>query len=262
MKLKQLDNEIADILEKEEKEKAYKFKKHCVQNGSTSVKEMWNLKKRLWPKQKESVPTGKINHLGKLVTSSEEIKTLLHKEYTERLRPRSMHPDLKHLKELKIKAFEIKLEDAKKKKSPDWTMHDLEKVLRDINRNKSRDPDGINRSIFHLDIIGDNLKESLLILFNKIKNEGQVPKFMKNTHISTIPKAGSKFVLKNERGIFVLSAVRTLLMRLLYNTNYETINSHMSDSNVGGRQNMSSIRHLFAMKLSVTKCEASDLTNC
>ena len=152
-----------------------------------------------------------------------------------------MHPDLKHLEELKIQAFEMKLEDAKKKKSPDWKMPELEKVLKYINKNKSRDPDGINRSIFHFDIIGDNLKESLLILFNKIKNEGQVPTFMKKAHISTIPKAGSKLVLKNERGIFVLSAVRTLMMRLLYNTYYEAISSHMSDSNVGGRKQMSSI---------------------
>ena len=246
-KLKQLDNEIADILEEEEKEKAYKFKKHCVQNRSVSVKEMWNLKKRLWPKLKESVPTGKINHLGKLVTSPEEIKNLLHKEFNERLRPRSMNPYLKHIEELKIKTFELKLGEAKKKKSPDWTMNDLDKVLKDINRNKSRDPDGINRSIFHLDTIGVNLKDSLLILFNKIKSEGQVPKFMKKAHISTIPKTGSKFVLRNERGIFVLSAVRTLLMRLLYNTSYNTINNHMSDRNVGGRKCMSSINHIFVI---------------
>ena len=54
-------------------------------------------------------------------------------------------------------------------------------------------------------------------------------------------------MLKNERGIFVLSAVRTILMRLCYNTNYETINSHMSDSNVGGRKSMSSINHIFVI---------------
>ena len=68
---------------------------------------------------------------------------------------------------------------------------------------------------------------------------------MKTAVISTIPKKGSKFLLKNERGIFVLSAVRTLLMRLLYNTLYETINQNMSDSNVGGRKEMSCINHIF-----------------
>ena len=76
-------------------------------------------------------------------------------------------------------------------------------------------------------------------MFNKIKEVGKLPLFMKKATISTFPKAGSKLVLKNERGIFVLNSVRTILMRLVYKTKYETINSHMSDSNVGGRKNMS-----------------------
>ena len=70
---------------------------------------------------------------------------------------------------------------------------------------------------------------------------------MKTAVISTIPKKGSKFLLRNERGIFVLSAVRTLLMRLLYDTKYETINQNMSDSNVGGRKKMSCINHIFIL---------------
>ena len=70
---------------------------------------------------------------------------------------------------------------------------------------------------------------------------------MKNAVISTIPKTGSKFLMKNERGIFVLSAVRTIFMRLIYNTKYETINSNMSDSNVGGRKGKSCINHIFVI---------------
>ena len=245
--LKDLEFETANIIEIEERDKAYKFKKFCAKNGSVSVKEMWNLKKKLWPKHKESIPTGKINHFGKLVTGPEEIKALLHKEYKERLRPRPIHPNLKHIEEIKNKSFEVKLEDAKKHKSPDWTMGDLENVLKSVNQNKARDPHGLNRSIFHISCIGDNLKESLLILFNKIKKEGEIPTFMKSATISTIPKSGSKLLLKNERGIFVLSAIRTLLMRMLYNTKYETISSNMSFSNVGGRKHMSSINHIFVI---------------
>ena len=59
---------------------------------------------------------------------------------------------------------------------------------------------------------------------------------MKKAIISTIPNPGSKFLLKNERGIFVLSAVRNILMRLLFNTKYEMIDTNISDSNIGGRK--------------------------
>ena len=81
-------------------------------------------------------------------------------------------------------------------------------------------------------------------MFNKLKNQGIIPNFMKKATISTIPKSGSKLVMKNERGIFVLSAVRTIFMRLIYNTKYEVINSNMSDSNVGGRKEKSCINHI------------------
>ena len=36
-------------------------------------------------------------------------------------------------------------------------------------------------------------------------------------------------------------------MRLIYNTKYETLNSNMSDSNVGGRKEKSSINHIFVI---------------
>ena len=52
-------------------------------------------KKKLWPKNKETMPTGKFNHSGKLVTSPPDIKALLYKEYNERLRTRPDHPNLK-----------------------------------------------------------------------------------------------------------------------------------------------------------------------
>ena len=75
-------------------------------------------------------------------------------------------------------------------------------------------------------------------MFNKIKETGEFLKFLKEATVLTIPKTGSKVFLKNEMGIFILSSVRTILMRLLYNTKYSIINFHMSDSNVGGRRNM------------------------
>ena len=129
------------------------------------------------------------------------------------------------------------MEEAKNYKSLDWTMADLDKVLKDVNKNKSRDSDGLNRSIFHIDCIGSNLKQSFLIMVNKMKMHGFITEFMIKAIISTIPKSGSKFVLKNERGIFVLSSIRTIFMRLLYNTKYHTIDNNMSDSMwVGGRK--------------------------
>ena len=177
---------------------------------------MWKLKKKLWPKIRETIPTGKLNHQGRLVTGPQDIKNLLAKEYSERLRPRPIHPDLKDIDMLKKESFKVKLEEATKTKSLPWNMQDLDGVLNNISENKSRDPHGLNRSIFHTQCIGSDLKESLLIMFNNLKDKGEITEFMKVATIATIPKKGSTLLLKNKRGIFILSAVRTILMRLLY----------------------------------------------
>ena len=233
MKKIEIDNEIAEILAKEEMTKAQKFKQYCAEDGSILVSKMWKLKKHVWPKHRETLPVGKLNHQGRMVSSPTEIKDLLVKEYTERLRSRPVHPDLVDVIKLKEKTFQLKLEHAKANATPDWEMSELENVLKNVDKTKCRDPEGISRSIFHESIIGKNLKESILIMFNLLKKEGKVANFMRKATITTIPKKGSKFVLKNERGIFIVNSVRTLLMRLLYNTKYDIIEKNMSDSNVG-----------------------------
>ena len=73
----------------------------------------------------------------------------------------------------------MKMDKATQIKSPPWIMKELEEELKNISENKSSDPHGINRSIFHNNSIGLNLKESLLIMFNKMKNNGEIPNFMK-----------------------------------------------------------------------------------
>ena len=56
---------------------------------------------------------------------------------------------------------------------------------------------------------------------------------------------GSKSLLKNERGLFNLSKLRSLLDKLIYNDVYETIDSNLSCSNAGGRKGRGSRDQLF-----------------
>ena len=56
---------------------------------------------------------------------------------------------MKEIFEAKNKAFEYKIAEAKKNKTPDWTMNQLDEVLKNICKNKAQDPEGLNRSIFH-----------------------------------------------------------------------------------------------------------------
>ena len=75
----------------------------------------------------------------------------------------------------------MKLKLAVKNKSKAWTMADLDLALRDLKTNKSRDPEGLINEIFKTDVIGTDLKESLLLMFNALKKEKVIPKFMNKT---------------------------------------------------------------------------------
>ena len=111
--------------------------------------------------------------------------------------------------------------------------------------NKSRDPDRFITEIFKAKVIGNNLKDSLLLMFNRMKKENFIPKFMNKTYITTIPKKGSRLKLENERGIFRVSVIRNILMRLIYNQNYPGIDSNISDCQMGGRKKKGCRNNIF-----------------
>ena len=200
----------------------------------------------MWPNKQSSLPTAKINHKGRLVSSAKDIKSALRKEYLERLRSRPKHPMAN--KFIKSKTILLKLKNALKTKSEYITMDELDFVLRNIKTGKARDADGMVREIFKLNIIGHDLKLSLLTLLNYIKEKGEVPDFMRKAHISTIPKKNkSRLHLKNERGIFLVNVIRGILMRILFNRKSAMIDTHMSDSNIGGQKDKSGINHIWVL---------------
>ena len=186
-----LDAHIAKIIFKENRAKAFMFKKYMDKGETQPITEMWKLKKTLFPKKKPTLPSSKFNHTGKLVSEPKELVKLLGVEYGKiRLRKRPIHPMNMSHKPIREKLLRIKLNSAAKRTTPDLKMKDLEHVLKGLKSNKARDPDGLIRTIFKNSIAGSNLKASLLKLFNTIKREKVIPEFMKRATIATIPKKG------------------------------------------------------------------------
>ena len=130
----------------------------------------------------------------------------------------------------------MKLKLSKSRPSKKWTMKHLETALKDLKKNKSRDSEGLMNELFKDGVIGDNLKESLLVMFNRLKEEKMIPKFFNCSNITTVPKKGSILDPENQRGIFRVSVVRSILMRLIYNEKYPIIDKNMSDCQMGARK--------------------------
>ena len=207
-KIDLLDAQIAKTIAEEGRIKASMFRKFCNPNRSTVLSEMWQLKKNL--KKPTSLPSAKYQYQGKIVTEPKELTHLIREEYGKiRLRKRPCHPDNKINKPVRNKLLQLKLLMAKQRKTEKFKMTDLEKVLEGLKLNKARGPDGLSRTIFKKSIIGTDLKESLLQMLNKLKDAGKVPDFMRKAIVTTIPKKGTKLKLENERGIFIVSTIRS-----------------------------------------------------
>ena len=203
--------------------------------------------KRLWPKHGNLLPTAKRNHSGKIVSGPSEIKKLLAKEYKERLRSRPVRPDFEHLKGTKSDIFKMKLKLAENKSSMPWDMSHLESALSHLKNNKSRDPEGYINEIFKSEVAGKYLKQSLLVMFNRMKMEKKISSFMNVSNITTVPKRGSRVELTNERGIFRVSLARSILMRMIYDAEYPEIDANMSDCQMGGRKGKGCRNNIFIL---------------
>ena len=100
--------------------------------------------------------------------------------------------------------------------------------------------------LFQPGVIGQDLKHSLLQLINGINQNCFIPQFVGWANIAAVYKGkGDRLDLENDRGIFLVTVLRSILMRMVYNDKYEVIDSNMSDSNVGARKGMNIRNHIF-----------------
>ena len=82
-------------------------------------------------------------------------------------------------------------------------------------------------------------------MLNKLKRAKIIPKFLNISNITTVPKKGSRIEPKNERGIFRVALVRSILMRMIYDMKYDIIDSNMSDCQMGARKKKGCKNNIF-----------------
>ena len=84
-----------------------------------------------------------------------------------------------------MKLFDIRLNISKKRQTE---MLQLDKILKDLKKDKARDPNGWINDIFKEGVAGKDLKIAMLGFFNKMKSENFVPDLMRKADIATIHK--------------------------------------------------------------------------
>ena len=130
-----------------------------------------------------------------------------------------MKPELINMYKMKMELFELRFEVTKNIKSKNWTEDDLVQVLKKLKKNKSTDSQGLIYELFRPEILGQDLFKSLLMLCNDVKYQLVIPEFLTFTDITSIYKSkGEKSDLDNDRGIFGVSKVRSIIEKLSIKT--------------------------------------------
>ena len=191
---------------------------------------------------------GKKDRKGNLITNHQGLKNLYLQMYINRLRNRPIKPIFEDMKKKKNELFKIRLDISEAKKSEPWEMKHLEEAIKHLKNDKARDPEGLLNELFKQEVAGNSFKLSLLKLLNKIKEKNEIPDFVKMADVATIYKGkGEKSDLKNDRGIFIVSVFRSILMRMIYLDKYSCLDDSMSDAQVGGRKGRSVRNHIWVL---------------
>ena len=247
-KIELLDKEITLACEDKEWEKLVKVLGSLETNtGCTNNTNVWKEMAKAYPKKSKALPTGVKNVENKVITNPKEKKTVILDHFLDRTQEKPPHEDVKNVLDLENKTFELRLESSKRCKSPPIEMNELETAIKSLKIEKSRDPAGLISDIFREGVIGSDLKLSLLMMFNRMKDDITIPECLRTANVTMLYKKKCKLDLNNWRGIYVTSALRTLLMKIIHNRTYEKVSSSMSDSQIGAQKKKSVRNHIFVL---------------
>ena len=129
--------------------------------GIMSQLKVWNLKTKLMKNDGE-LPIAKVDEEGNLITAPETLKQLYSKTYQMRLQKRKMWSHYEELEDLKVKLWNQRLELVMKETTPDWSLLELNEVLKTLKNKKCRDPNGLYSEVFKDEYAGKDLKLALL----------------------------------------------------------------------------------------------------
>ena len=237
----ELEDVVAKLTEavgKENFEHIFNNFKHLDQtSGENFSQGIWSIKKKEFPKKSSSIPAAKVDVNGGLVTDPAELQQLYLDTFTHRLRERPPREEYTELYNMQKRLLEKRMMITKTEKTERWSEDDILEVLKSLKNGKCRDPLGMVNELFKPPVAGADLVRSLCDMMNIIKDKCYVPELLRYKNISAIYKnKGSKSDLNNDRGIFTCTVVNSILQKLLYKDNYDTIDSNLSDSNVGARK--------------------------
>jgi hypothetical protein len=232
-------------LEAVQRERSDKIRKRISQledeNGRFCINNFWKIKKSAGKvvDDKSSV----INREGVEVFNEEAIITEYENEFKHRLAHFKIDKSLETYEKRSHDLLKLLLQEAVKRKEPDFTIKELIDGIMTFKNGKSPGRDWFPAEI--LKNAGIELLEMILEVLNYIKNTLNIPSSWEDVLIKTLyKKKGSKKILENYRGIFLASVMYKLMEKLVKGR----INKYLQYVNLfqgGSRKNRSPADNLF-----------------
>ena len=247
-KMEDIDQQLANKNAAKQAETIIKHLEDLTEDDvGFSTNKMWGLKKKLYS-QNQEVPMAMKDEGGNLITNKTSLVKLYQKMYQRRLSHKEIMEGWNDIQELKEYLFRNRIFQSSENIAADWNLSEIKKVCSKLKAGKARDRDDFIFELFNPAICGDDMSQSLQKLFNGIKNNLEIPMFMKKVAITSLYKnKGSKSDFSNQRGIFNVSKIRSILDKILYKDVYDSIDKELSYSNIGARKGRNIRDHLFVV---------------
>ena len=143
-----------------------------------------------------------------LITNKISLLKLYQKTYQDRLSYKPMQKGWKEIENLKESLFNDRIAHSSETIVVDWSESEIKKICSKLKPGKARDRDDLIFELFNPKICGDDMSQSLKKMCNRIKNELDIPQFMRKVAITSLYKnKGSKSDFSNQRDIFNVSNI-------------------------------------------------------
>ena len=135
-----------------------KFKKNIKQIQDKGGNGIWKIKNNFFQKNPVTLPTGKKNKSGQIITNQQELKEVYLDHFKHRMRDRPILPELETYKKQIENEFKLILEETAVRKTKNWDTAQLDRVLKTLKSGQSKDAKGLANELFAHANIGSDLK--------------------------------------------------------------------------------------------------------
>ena len=211
--IQEVNSEISNLINDNRKRKALEKMAEISSSNKLVANKFWRVKNKMSAKHINPPISIKTDE-GVDISKPEDINREFDKEFQRRLAQRTAAVGYEEVQNEIDTRFNTIMEESMKRRVEEFNMKELNIAIKKIDSNTSPDPNGISSNM--LKRAGEGLKKLILKWCNFVLKNGLDDKERQQVIIKPIFKKGSRFSVRNYRGVFMTSLVDKIMERMIY----------------------------------------------